>query len=80
MDPQAKGTIIPSTFSGFVHAIDSNGQMNEKEIVATYNHIDLDKQGTLQKTFYEQEVRKAMKAAANDLGMNSSAVLGKTGQ
>lgn len=54
--------------------------MNEKEIVATYNHIDLDKQGTLQRTFYEQEVRKAMRAAASDMGLNSSALLGKTGQ
>ena len=47
--------------------------MNEKEIVAVFNHIDLDRQGILQKTFYDQEVRKAMKACAQDMGMASAA-------
>ncbi|CAK89170.1 unnamed protein product (macronuclear) [Paramecium tetraurelia] len=61
--------IIPSHFVSFIHGIDGQNLLNEKEIIAVFNHIDVNKSGVLQATFYDQEVRKAMRVAQSDIGL-----------
>lgn len=60
--------------------MDSHGSMTDKEVVAVFNHIDVNKNGTLKRSYYEAELRKAMKAAATDLGFQSSNTFSKTQQ
>lgn len=45
--------------------------MSDKEIIGAFNHIDVNKTGTLQRTYYMQEVRKAMRASKSDLGISN---------
>jgi hypothetical protein len=66
-------------FSDFIRTIDHNSVILDREIVAAYNYMDLEQHGSVNKTFFEQEVRNALKAAAIEMGLNSSALLGRTG-